>query len=149
SSNSRNSCSTLRWSALIRATASWAMGSSWSATWTAENCPAWGPGKQAELADQELGAQPLQGAAQQPRHVHLGAADPCGDVVLVEVVEEAQDHDLAPQGGQALEQLGEQEQVLQLLAGGGRGQAVAQGGVALLADPLVERDLGAGGGGVG
>src|SRR5215211_1038231 len=119
------------------------METSWWMTGT-PSCPGWGPWKQPPSADQELGAQPPQGAAQQPRHVHLGAADPGGDVVLVEVVEEAQDHDLALRLGQAVDQPGQQEQVLQLLPGRGGRQPVAQGGVALLADLLVERDLRAG-----
>src|SRR5829696_6728526 len=125
SSNSRNSCSTLRWSALIRATAS-------CATTTSSS------------VDQQLGAHAAEGAAQQARDVHLGAAHPGGDVVLVEVVEEAQDHDLALRLGQAVDQPGQQEQVLQLLPGRGGRQPVAQGGVAPLADLLVERDLRAG-----
>src|SRR5512132_4066208 len=82
--------------------------------------PRFGAGETRPSGDQELGAQAAQGAAQQPRHVHLGAADPGGDVVLVEVVEEAQDHDLPLRLGQAVQQLGQQQQVLQLLAGGGR-----------------------------
>ena len=66
---------------------------------------------------QQLGAEPPEGAAQQTRDVHLRAADAGGDVVLVELVEEAEDHDLALRLGQAVDQPGQQEQVLQLLAG--------------------------------
>jgi catechol 2,3-dioxygenase-like lactoylglutathione lyase family enzyme len=40
-----------------------------------------------------LGAHAGQGAAQQPRHVHLGVADLLRDHVLVKVVEEPQDDD--------------------------------------------------------
>src|SRR5829696_358193 len=125
SSNSRNSCSTLRWSALIRATASCAITIS-------------------SLVDEQLVSHAAKGAAQQPRDVHLGAPDPGGDVVLVQVVEEPQDHDLALRLGQAVDQAGQQEEVLRLLAGRGGREAVAKGGVALLADLLVERHLRAG-----
>jgi hypothetical protein len=42
----------------------------------------------------QLGTHPGQGTALQPRDVHLGAADPGRDFVLVQVLEEPQDDDL-------------------------------------------------------
>jgi hypothetical protein len=42
----------------------------------------------------QLGTHPGQGTALQPGDVHLGAADPGRDFVLVQVLEEPQDDDL-------------------------------------------------------
>jgi hypothetical protein len=57
------------------------------------------------------------GPAQQPRHLHLGVADPGRDVVLVEVLVEPQDDGLALQFGQLGDQAGQDEQILWILPG--------------------------------
>jgi hypothetical protein len=52
----------------------------------------------------QLGTHPRQGAALEPGDVHLGAADPGGDLILVQVLEEPQHDDLTLQSREGGEQ---------------------------------------------
>ena len=89
----------------------------------------------------QLGAHAGQGPALEAGHVHLGEADPGRDLVLVQVLEEPQDDNLAFQLRELRHQAGQGQQVLWLLPGSRRGQQVAEAKVAFVAGWLVKRHL--------
>jgi hypothetical protein len=57
------------------------------------------------IAGQKLEAHAGDGSAQQPRHVHLGEADPGGNLILTQVRKEPQQHHFALNLGQLRKQL--------------------------------------------
>jgi hypothetical protein len=77
------------------------------------------------------------GPALQARDVHLREADPARDSVLIQVLEEPQDDDLALQLRQPGHQARQAQQIFWLLPGRRRGHQIAQTTVGFLAGRLV------------
>ena len=86
----------------------------------------------------ELAAHALDRPAEQARDMHLGDAHAGGDLVLGQLLDIAQEHDLALPLRQPPDQLGQDQQVLQLLAVAPVDHEVAEDGVAVLAGRLVQ-----------
>src|SRR6266540_2294455 len=77
-------------------------------------------------AGHELVVEVLAGATQQARDLHLRAADQRADLALLQVVEVVEDHHRPLRGGQARDQLGQYDPFLQVVAGRGVGEELAQ-----------------------